>query len=175
MTATPGADERRARHNLLRALDGGAPTTPARARDWLDDLWDDAPPEPRPESVAPPPGPPPPKRTARDDDQEPQWDWRRLLHWPYVRPAVGAVVALIPWFGGYSAATKWGSILSQARTEAGIGAAWVIAAVGFGTAAVIVNRRRGWPSYGLLTCAFIGTVAMASPFDIVTFFTGVTS
>lgn len=170
MTATPGADERRARHNLLRVLDGGAPT-PARTRDWLDDLWDDEP-KPKPE----PPGPPPPSRAAPPaaGDGERRWDLRRLLHWPYIRPAVGAVVALVPWFGGYSAATRWGAVLTQARAEAGIGAAWVIAGVGFGTAAVLVNRRRGWPSYGLLTCAFIGTVAMASPFDIVTFMTGVT-
>lgn len=58
MTATPGADERRARLNLLRALDGSrvtpAPPPPAgegkRTRDWLDEILDDRP--------APPPAAP---------------------------------------------------------------------------------------------------------------------
>ncbi|MGW5352190.1 hypothetical protein ACWERV_16975 [Streptomyces sp. NPDC004031] len=60
MTATPGADERRARLNLLRVLDGARPTPPPpplppagegeRTRDWLDEILDDRP--------APPPAAP---------------------------------------------------------------------------------------------------------------------
>lgn len=173
MTTAPGEDERRIRHALDAAGVGYAPQPPAnaRTRDWLDDLWDDA---PTPE--VPPPGPPPPSRAAPPaaDDGERRWDLSRLLRWPYARPSVGAVVALVPWFGGYSPATWWGSVLTQARTEAGVGAAWVIAAVGFGVSAVLVNRRRTWPAYGLLTCAFVGTVAMAHPYDIIQFVTGVT-
>jgi hypothetical protein len=65
-------------------------------------------------------------------------------------------------------------VLTQARTEAGVGAAWVIATVGMAVGAVWVHRRRTWPAYGALTCAFVGTVAMASPFDIIQFVTGVT-
>lgn len=169
MTAAPDADERRARLNLLRALDGGAPT---RERDWLDDLWDDrAESKPDPD----PPGPPPPatRPAPAADDEGPRWDLRRLLHWPYARPTVGACAALVPWFGAYSPATWWGSVLTQARAEAGVGAAWVIAGAGLTVAALLVHRRRTWPAYGALTCAFVGTVAMASPYDIVQFFTGV--
>lgn len=168
MATAPGADEVRARRNLIRALDGGAPAS-ARARDWFDDYVDAT------ETKAPPPGSPPEPATAQAaDDGEPRWDWRRLLSWPYARPAVGACVALIPWFGAYSLATKWGAVLTQARTEAGVGAAWVIATVGLTVGAVWVHRRRTWPAYTLLTCAFIGAVAMASPFDIIQFVTGVT-
>ncbi len=173
MAAPPGADERRIRNALDARGVSYAPQPPAgaRERDWLDDLWADKPHTPQPAALPPdPPGPPPGTATATG---EPAWEWRRLLHWPYARPAIGGAVALIPWFAGYSAATKWGAVLSQARTEAGVGAAWCIAGVGFAVTAVLVHRRRTWVVYSLLTCAFIGTVAMASPFDIVTFFTGV--
>lgn len=52
MTTAPGADERRARLILLRALDGGRPA-PARGRDWLDDILDDRPTPAGPPPVAP--------------------------------------------------------------------------------------------------------------------------
>lgn len=46
MTTAPGADEVRARRNLLRVLDGERPAPPPtgeRARDWLDDILDEKP------------------------------------------------------------------------------------------------------------------------------------
>lgn len=167
MTTPPDHDELRIRGRLREHIDGTpAPApTPTRTRDWLDDLWDDTPPTPTPaKPMAAKPEPEP--------AGEPRWDWRRLLHWPYARPCCGATAALLPLFHGQSAALGWGDALHQARVQAGIGPAWIIATVAFGTAAVIVHRRRGWISYGLLTCAFVGTVAMASPYDIVTFITG---
>ncbi|WP_052397246.1 hypothetical protein [Streptomyces sp. NRRL F-5123] len=168
MTATPGADEHRIRHALHRRGVGYAPQPPARDRDWFDD-YVDATTQPR----TPPPGPPPDRATAQAaDGPEPRWDLRRLTHWPYARPTIGAATALIPWWGGWSAATRWGAILTQARHEAGVSAAWVIACTGLTVGAVLVHRRRGWPSYALLTSAFVGTVAMASPLDIVRFVTG---
>lgn len=42
MTTAPGADEVRARRNLLRALNG-VRTAPAPGRDWLDDILDEKP------------------------------------------------------------------------------------------------------------------------------------
>lgn len=167
MTTPPGADERRARVNLLRALDG-APAS--RSRDWLDDLLDSEHPAPRP-AVPPPPPDTPPKKAAVAD--EPRWDWRRLRHWPYARLTCGACAALLPFFGGQSAATEWGSVLTQARAQAGVGAAWVIAGVGLTVGALWVHRRRSWIGWAVLTSAFIGGIAMASPYDIVTLFTGV--
>jgi hypothetical protein len=54
MTAAPGADERRARLNLLRALDGARPVPPPpRTRDWLDDIIDDREPPAPARPVAP--------------------------------------------------------------------------------------------------------------------------
>lgn len=147
--------------------------TPSRPRDWLDDLWDQD--EPRPVTAASPPRPPdPPKATTRDTPGEPRWDWRRLLHWPYARLTCGACTALIPLHNGQSAALAWGSVLRQARTQAGVGPAWIIAGAGFAVAVVLVGRRRSWWTYGLLTCAFIGIVAMASPWDLIHLITGAT-
>jgi hypothetical protein len=177
VTAAPdalGADERRIRHQLRTRGVGYAPqpsAAPARPRDWLDDYMDAEDPVPR-TAVPPPEPPPPPKTVARDHDGgEPRWDWRRLLHWPAARFACGACTALATLFHGESAATGWGSVLRQARDQAGVGPAWVIAGVGAAVAAVILCRR-AWYSYALLTCAFIGTVAMASPLDLVRLVTG---
>lgn len=173
MTTAPGADERRIRRALDARGVGYAPqppATPVRKRDWLDDLMDA---EPKPHS-APPAPPEPPKRTATGTPGEPRWDWRRLLHWPYARLCCGATLALVPVQDGQSAATGWGTALRSCRTEAGVLPAWILAAAGFGVAAVLVHRRRSWWTYGLLTSAFVGTVAMASPFDLVTLMTGVT-
>lgn len=171
MTTPPGADERRIQYQLRTRGVSYAPQPPsdARDRDWLDDLWDDDRPPPRAAVPPQPPDTPPPVATEAD---EPRWDWSRLLRWPYARPTCGAGVALLPFFGGQSAATGWGSVLLQARTEAGVGAAWVIAGVGLGIGALCVRGRRTWWAYGLLTSAFIGTIAMASPLDLVRFVTG---
>jgi hypothetical protein len=155
----------------LRAHIDGAPR-PGRPRDWLDDLMDDEPPTPR--AAVPPPEPPrPPKTTAEGTPGEPRWDWRRLLHWPYARLCCGATAALVPLHNGQSAATTWGEVLRSYRTGGSIGAAWIVAGAGFITAAVLVHQRR-WYGWLLLTSAFIGIVYMASPFDLVTFFTGAT-
>jgi hypothetical protein len=90
MTTAPGADEIRARRNLIRALDGvrTAPA-PASGRDWLDDILDDRPGPADPRSAArlpdwrkgetadltPPPAPPvpdePPAEAARGPQEPP--------------------------------------------------------------------------------------------------------
>lgn len=129
---------------------------------------------PVPDTATPPTDPPPPPKGASKAADEPGWDWRRLLHWPGARFTCGACAALLPFFSGQSTATEWGSVLTQCRTEAGVLPAWIIAGVGATVAVTLVRRRRAWYSYALLTSAFIGTIAMASPFDIVTFVTGVT-
>ena len=164
MTTPPDHDELRIRGRLREHIDGAPAPAPARARDWLDDLWDDAPPVPATPAAAKPEAPEP--------VGEQRWDWRRLLHWPYARPCCGATAALLPLFHGQSAALGWGDVLHQARVQAGVGPAWIIAGVSLTVGAVWVHRRHSWPAWCALTCAFIGTVAMASPFDIVTFITG---
>lgn len=173
MKNAPGADEARIR----RALDergvsyAPQPSADARVRDWLDDYLDTA---AIPQTRPPGPPRPPDEPAAARDAGEPRWDWQRLRHWPYARLTVGASVALIPWYRGQSAATSWGHVLTQARTEAGLGGAYVIAAVGLTVGVIWVHRRRSWIGWCLLTSAFIGTIAMASPFDLITLITGVT-
>jgi hypothetical protein len=176
VNTAPGADE----HRIRRALHarGVAYTpqpvpAPTRPRDWLDDYLDGttAQTQTRPPD---PPGPPDKPATATDAG-EPRWDWRRLRTWPYARLTTGAAIALIPWYGGQSAGTAWGHALSQCREQASVGGAWVLAAVSLTIGAVWVHRRHSWPAWAALTSAFVGTIAMGSPLDIVTFITGVTS
>lgn len=170
MSAPPDHHELRLQARLRARIDGTPPPPASRPRDWLDDLFDD---QPAP-AVTPPAPPARPPVTATDTPGEPRWDWRRLLHWPYARLCCGATLALIPVQDGQSAATGWGSALRDCRTQAGVLPAWLLASLGISLAAVLVHRRRSWWTYSLLTTAFIGTVAMASPFDLVTFMTGVT-
>lgn len=173
MKSAPGADE----HRIRRALDERGvsyapqpPAPPERPRDWLDDVFDEdtAQTEPRP------PAPPtPPDKPAAADAGEPRWDWQRLRHWPYARPATGAAVALIPWYRGQSAALTWGHVLELARAQASVGGAYVIAAIGLGVGAIWVHRRRSFIGWALLTCAFIGGIDMGRLYDLVQFTTGV--
>lgn len=187
---TEGADERRVRQ-LLAARGVSYTPRPAaaaqeRARDWLDDILDERPgtsPAPAPRlpdwrmgEAADLRGDDPdcPDRPVAADEPagERRWDWSRLRHWPFARPACGACLALLPVLGGQSAALAWGHVLTQARTEAGVGAAYVLAAVGLVIGAVWVHNRRSWLAWSLLTCAFVGGLDMARLADIVTFTTG---
>ena len=170
MSAPPDHHELQLRARLRARIDGPPAGAPSRPRDWLDDLFDD-----QPAPAVTPPAPParPPVTATRDDTPgEPRWDWRRLLHWPYARLCCGATLALVPLDRGQSAASGWGTALRSCRTEGSVLAAWILATVGISLAAVLVHRRRSWWTYGLLTTAFIGTVAMASPLDPVRFLTG---
>jgi hypothetical protein len=165
MPIPPGRDELLVQAQLRARIDGTPP--PPRARDWFDDYLDAT---TRPAEPPQPPDKPP--AAATDTPGEPRWDWHRLLRWPYARHITGACVALIPVQDGYSAATGWGNALQQARAQAGVGAAWTIASTGLLVGAIWVNRRRSWFGWCLLTSAFIGTVAMASPLDIVRLVSG---
>lgn len=165
MTTPPDEDELRMQARLRAAFDG---TPRSRPRDWLDDLLD----ETKTAPAAPPAPPAPPAKTATAAEDGPRWNWRALAHWSHASLTCGACAALAPVFGGQSAATGWGGVLQQAREQAGVGAAWVIASVGLTVGAVFVHRRRSWWAWALLTSAFIGTVAMASPMDIIQFVTG---
>ncbi|MEE4546444.1 hypothetical protein V2S66_31330 [Streptomyces sp. V4-01] len=174
MKSAPGADETRIRRALDERGVSYAPQPPAapeRPRDWLDEHFDaTATPQTRP----PDPPAPPDKPAATDGGAEPHWDWQRLRHWPYARLVCGAAVALIPWYRGQSAALTWGHVLEQARAQASTGGAYVIAAVGLTVGAIWVHRRHSWIAWTVLTSAFIGAVAMAHPYDLITLITGVT-
>lgn len=105
---------------------------------------------------------------------EPRFEWSRLWSWLRTRHWVGAAAALAPVFMGQSLATGWGAQLRDARTNAGIGGAWVIALAVTTIAVTAARRRPTWYASALVTTALFGTAAMASPFDLVTFVTGVT-
>lgn len=184
MNTAPGEDELRIRRDLRSRIDGGAsvPSASARPRDWLDDLWADEPPRPRVQADAPPPAPPaPPKAVRTDAEEPPRWDWRRLLHWPHARPAIGATAALaatvlpIPHVG-YSAATIWAYCVGQIRADHGAGWGYAIGGGAFLLAAWLVTqrgRRAGVLRLTFLAITFVGLFGALSWFDPITFVTGV--
>lgn|GEM_PF-6264638 len=109
-----------------------------------------------------------------DTEPEPRWDWRRLRHWPHASLTAGAAAAMVPLFHGQSLATLWGSQLRECRHQASIGGAWCLAGIGLAIAVTVARRRPRWYTRALVIVALFGTAYMASPFDLVTFITGVT-
>lgn len=181
MTAAPGADEQRARHNLRRIGVAYAPQPApgARDRDWLDDLWDDKAPAPQPRAIVPPGEPPdPPAETAAAD--EPRWDWRRLRHWPNTRPATTAGIALVATFWpiphvGYSVATTWAYCVSQVRDNYGAGWGYAVGGGAFALAVSLVGQRGRKAGILRLTFAAVGLVGLTGCihwFDLITLVTG---
>ncbi|MFF0512446.1 hypothetical protein [Streptomyces sp. NPDC004250] len=151
------------------------------------------PPEPDeapPWRTPPPPPPPPPVPEPRPveirhvheivltspepvpDPDPPLWSrlWDRLITW---RMIVAILAALTPWAGGQSPVGLWSGTVHQARTEAGVPAAYVIAGVAL-TAAWTLDRRTGRvvPRF-LLVTASLGAFGVMSWYDPVLFLTGV--
>ncbi|MEU6535534.1 hypothetical protein [Streptomyces sp. NPDC047000] len=96
--------------------------------------------------------------------------WDALVTW---RNLVAILLALLPWAGGRSPVGVWAHTLHQARTEAGIPAAYVIAAVAL-TAAWALDKRTGRavPRFLLVTAA-LGSVGALGWLDAITLMTGV--
>ncbi|MET9138885.1 hypothetical protein [Streptomyces parvulus] len=153
----------------------------------------DRPPEPDeapPWRTPPPPPPPPPVPEPRPveirhvheivltspeptpDPDPPLWSrlWDRLITW---RMIVAILAALTPWAGGQSPIGLWSGTVHQARTEAGVLAAYIIAGVAL-TAAWTLDRRTGRavPRF-LLVTASLGAFGVLSWYDPVLFLTGV--
>ncbi|MFD5027018.1 hypothetical protein [Streptomyces sp. NPDC058373] len=137
-----------------------------------------APPAPRP--PAPDPGPievrvtvdllpteepEPPSRWARVMD----WVWDRFTDWRLIS---AVLAALTPWLNGTSPVGAWAATLHDARTEAGLLAAYLIAAVALAIAWVI-NRRGRWVGRFAFTVALVGSLGVLDPYDLVTLLTGV--
>lgn len=149
-------------------------------------------------TAAPPPAPPPPPRAAPvvaaaaspppivvhvhipeppPDEPEPErsgWDFGWL--WRWARPwssLAGAVLVLGPWFGGRSIVSAWAATLAEARTEAGILPAYLIAGGVLTTACVLDWRRAAWWTRALLIVALIGGTGALDWFDVATALTGV--
>jgi len=136
--------------------------------------------------TAPPPPPPAPVEVRHvhevvlvapePQEEEPPRLWERL--WDAVvswRLIAALLAALLPWAGGRSPVGIWGHTVHQARTEAGIGAAYVIAGLAV-TAAWGLDRHSGGrliPRF-LLVTALVGGLGVLDWFDSITLFTGVT-
>lgn len=108
-------------------------------------------------------------------DPEPRWDWRRVVRRsPWTKHAAGVALALAPFFHGQSMATAWGGATHQCREQAGMSGAYVEAGLPLVIVLVMVCVRGRWWKTCLLTITTFGFAAMCSPFDLVTFVTGVT-
>jgi hypothetical protein len=96
------------------------------------------------------------------------WDW--LVTW---RMISAILAALLPWAAGQSPVGIWSHTVHQARTEAGVGAAYVIAAVAL-TAAWALDRHTGrWLPRVLFVTAGLGSVGVLHWYDPITLLTGV--
>lgn len=113
--------------------------------------------------------------TWADPDPEPAprlWErlWDRLVTW---RMIAAILAALLPWLGGQSPVGAWSHTVHQARTEAGIGAAYVIAAVAI-AATWGLDRHTGRvvPRF-LFVTALLGALGVLHWYDPILLLTGV--
>ncbi|WP_323711779.1 hypothetical protein, partial [Streptomyces scabiei] len=96
--------------------------------------------------------------------------WDRLVTW---RMISAILAALLPWAAGQSPVGIWSHTVHQARTEAGIAAAYVIATVAL-TAAWALDRHSGrWIPRFLLVTASLGALGVLHWYDPITALTGV--
>jgi hypothetical protein len=108
-----------------------------------------------------------------DPEPEPRlWErlWERLFTW---RMIAAILAALLPWAAGQSPVGLWSHTVHQARAEAGIVAAYVIAAVAV-AATWALDRRTGRlvPRFLLVTSS-LGAFGVLHWFDPITLLTGV--
>ncbi|MFI2911135.1 hypothetical protein ACG2OD_23250 [Streptomyces sp. PDY-4] len=166
-----------------RIIPAGAPL-PARPPEpcEIPPWWEPPPPAP---PAAPPlqPSPPPPGPIEvrvtlapvplPEPEPTPRWwerCWDRIATW---RMAVAIIAAVTPWAGGQSPVGVWSHTVHQAREEASIGAAYVIAGVAVG-AAWALDRHTGRviPRF-LLVTASLGAFGVLHWWDPILALTGV--
>ncbi|MDX3162736.1 hypothetical protein QBA57_28660 [Streptomyces scabiei] len=164
-----------------RIIPAGVPL-PARPPEPGEDPPWRTPPPPVIPPAAPWPPPPPPSgpievRVTVDlvapAEPEPGLSarlWDRLVTW---RMISAILAALLPWAAGQSPVGIWSHTVHQARTEAGIAAAYVIATVAL-TAAWALDRHSGrWIPRFLLVTASLGALGVLHWYDPITALTGV--
>ena len=150
--------------------------------------WRTPPPPPPPTVAAPLPVPPDPEPrivevrhvhevvlTSPDADPEPRprlWErlWERLFTW---RMVVAILAAVVPWMGGQSPVGVWSHTVHQARTEAGIGAAYVIAGVAVAAAWGLDRHTGRAVPRALLITASLGALGVLHWWDPILALTGV--
>lgn len=141
------------------------------------------PPPAPPAPPAPPTAPPPAPLEVRvivdlaepqqaEPEPEPWWSrlWDRIVTW---RMVCAILAALLPWLNGRSPVGAWSHTVHQARTEAGVGAAYLIAGIAL-TAALVLDRRTNKvvPRF-LLVTASLGALGVLNWWDPFLLLTGV--
>ncbi|MFE9448318.1 hypothetical protein [Streptomyces sp. NPDC006739] len=170
-----------------RVIPAGAPLPARPPQPDEAPPWRPPPPPPPVITAPPPPIPPPPPPPAEvvvrhvhevvvapaEEDRRPRlWErlWDALVTW---RMLAAILAALTPWYGGRSPVGIWAHTVHQARTDAGIGAAYVIAGIAL-AAAWTLDRRTGRvvPRF-LLVTAMLGGLGVLDWFDPILALTGV--
>ncbi|MGY0067701.1 hypothetical protein ACWZEH_12915 [Streptomyces sp. QTS137] len=108
-----------------------------------------------------------------EPEPEPRWwerAWGRLATW---RMAVALLAALTPWAGGQSPVGLWSHTVHQARTEAGITAAYIIAGVAIGAAWALDRHTGRAVPRALLVTASLGALGVLHWWDPILMLTGV--
>lgn len=108
-----------------------------------------------------------------EEEPGPRWWerlWDRLVTW---RMLTAILAALLPWASGQSPVGIWSHTLHQARTEAGIPAAYIVTLVAL-TAAWALDRTTGktFPRF-LLVTASLGAFGVLNWWDPILMLTGV--
>ncbi|MCA1845090.1 MAG: hypothetical protein LC792_18230, partial [Actinobacteria bacterium] len=98
------------------------------------------------------------------------WVWDHLRPWHTLG---GTVLALLPAFGGYSAASGWAHAVHSCRVESGPGGGYTLALGALLAASVATWRRPYWATRTALVIALAGCLGAVHPFDPVTGLTGV--
>ncbi|WP_326780414.1 hypothetical protein OG481_09720 [Streptomyces longwoodensis] len=171
-----------------RVIPAGAPL-PARApQPGEAPPWRNQPPAPpAPPTIPPPrhPWPPTPApgplevRVTLDLAVPPEPDpepslWARLWDAVVTWRMIGALLlALTPWAGGHSPVSAWAATLHQARAEAGVAAAYVIAGVALAAAFALDRRTGRFLPRLLLVTALIGSLGVFAWYDPILLLTGV--
>ncbi|MBK3524836.1 hypothetical protein JHN54_24890 [Streptomyces sp. MBT70] len=169
-----------------RVIPAGAPLPPRPPEPGEAPPWRTPPPPPV--LASPPPAVPPPPPPAEvvvhhhvheivlvpaEEEQPPRlWErlWDALVTW---RMVVALLAALVPWVGGRSLVGVWAHTLHQARTEAGILAAYIIAGVAIAAAWVLDRRTGRAVPRALLVTALLGAPGVLDWYDALTLLTGV--
>ncbi|MFF7870503.1 hypothetical protein ACFZCT_29090 [Streptomyces qaidamensis] len=110
-----------------------------------------------------------------DPDPEPRprlWErlWELLFTW---RMLVAILAAVVPWIGGQSPVGVWSHTVHQARAEAGIGAAYVIAGVALAAAWALDRHTGRAVPRALLITASLGAFGVLHWWDPILALTGV--
>ncbi|MEU0332205.1 hypothetical protein [Streptomyces sp. NPDC006193] len=100
--------------------------------------------------------------------------WERLWDWLVTWRMIAAILAaLVPWAGGRSPVGIWAHTVHQARTEAGILAAYVIAGVAIAAAWALDRHTGRAVPRALLLTALLGSLGVLDWYDALTLLTGV--